>query len=224
MALLFNEIQSSYILLKNTFNNVLKDSSNAQEAFEKLDSLLVPATQEKDGLFAASDKLKLDTLQDTVEDGGIGHISLTSGYGTFSFESNLVEKEFTIQHDLNSYNLTVTIMFMNDEGYWENIVAPITFLDENSLFIELTEPKEIIVHINAVEYFFNYQYENTNEVLVHEINHGLKSYNLLFNILVYDLDEQVWKNDLAKLVYIDENTCRLTLTDASPCKVNFIRL
>ena len=37
MALLFNEIQSSYILLKNTFNNVLKDSKNEQEAFERLD-------------------------------------------------------------------------------------------------------------------------------------------------------------------------------------------
>jgi len=224
MALLFNEIQSSYILLKNTFNNVLKDSKNAQEAFERLDSLLVPATQEKDGLFAASDKLKLDTLQDTVEDGGIGHISLTSGYGTYSFESNTIEDTYTIHHNLNSFNLTVTVMFMNDEGYWENAVFPMKYLDENTIFIELIEPREVIVHINAVEYFFSFSYENNNSQLVHEITHNLNSFNLLYNIMIYDIEEAVWKNDLAKFVYKDENNCILTLTDASPCRVNFIRL
>ena len=279
----FAKIIASLVKVKDSFKNLLKGSTDVQDALEKIDDALVPATQEKDGLLSSTDKTKIDNLDgeiderlgsleqtivdslvpatqdsdglmssidktkldnldvaidenltdvltkiddiyDVIEDGGIGHISLTSGYGTYSFESNLVEKEFTIQHGLNSYNLTVTIMFMNDEGYWENIVAPITFLDENSLFIELTEPKEIIVHINAVEYFFNYQYENTNTVTEHIINHGLKSFNLLFNILIFDTVEGYWKNDLAKLVYIDENTCKLTLTDASPCKVNFIRL
>lgn len=222
--LLYNKIQSTFSLLKDTFKNLLKGSPNVQDALERIDDILVPATYEKDGLFSSGDKIKLDTLQEVVEDGGIGHISLTSGYGTYSFESNTIESEYTILHKLNSYNLTITVMYMNEEGYWENIIVPITFLDENTIHISLVEPKEIIVHINAVEYFFSYTYESTQNKMVHEITHNLKSYNLLFNIIVYDVVEGVWKNDLAKFVYKDENTGILTLTESVPCRVNFIRL
>lgn len=222
--LLYNKIQSTFSLLKDTFKNLLKGSPNVQDALERIDDILVPATYEKDGLFSSGDKIKLDTLQEVVEDGGIGHISLTSGYGTYSFESNTIESEYTILHKLNSYNLTITVMYMNEEGYWENIIVPITFLDENTIHISLVEQKEIIVHINAVEYFFSYTYESTQNKMVHEITHNLKSYNLLFNIIVYDVVEGVWKNDLAKFVYKDENTGILTLTESVPCRVNFIRL
>ena len=222
--LLYNKLQSTFSLLKDTFKNLLKGSPNVQDALERIDDILVPATYEKDGLFSSGDKIKLDTLQEVVEDGGIGHISLTSGYGTYSFESNTIESEYTILHKLNSYNLTITVMYMNEEGYWENIIVPITFLDENTIHISLVEPKEIIVHINAVEYFFSYTYESTQNKMVHEITHNLKSYNLLFNIIVYDVVEGVWKNDLAKFVYKDENTGILTLTESVPCRVNFIRL
>ena len=222
--LIFNKIQASYALLKDTFKNKLKGSTNVQEALERLDDVLIPATYTQDGLFSSGDKLKLDTLQEVVEDGGIGHISLTSGYGTYSFESNALEMEYTINHKLNSYNLTITVMFMNDDGYWENMIVPITFVDENTIHISLVEPREIIVHINAVEYFFSYTYESTQNQLVHEITHNLKSFNLLFNIIVYDIVEEKWKNDLAKFVYKDENTGILTLTESVPCRVNFIRL
>lgn len=222
--LLYNKLQSTFSLLKDTFKNLLKGSPNVQDALERIDDILVPATYEKDGLFSSGDKIKLDTLQEVVEDGGIGHISLTSGYGTYSFESNTIESEYTILHKLNSYNLTITVMYMNEEGYWENIIVPITFLDENTIHISLVEAKEIIVHINAVEYFFSYTYESTQNKMVHEITHNLKSYNLLFNIIVYDVVEGVWKNDLAKFVYKDENTGILTLTESVPCRVNFIRL
>lgn len=224
MALIYNKIQASYTLLKDRFSNLLKGSSDVQEALERIDNVLIPATYVQDGLFSSGDKLKLDTLQEVVEDGGIGHISLTSGYGTFSFESNTIEDNYIINHKLNSYNLTITVMFMNDDGYWENMVVPITFVDENTIHITLVEPREIIVHINAVEYFFNYIYESTNNQMVHEITHNLNSYNLLFNIIVYDIVEEKWKNDLAKFVYKDENTGILTLTEAVPCRVNFIRL
>lgn len=222
--LIFNKIQASYALLKDTFKNKLKGSTNVQEALERLDDVLIPATYTQDGLFSSGDKLKLDTLQEVVEDGGIGHISLTSGYGTYSFESNALEMEYTINHKLNSYNLTITVMFMNDDGYWENMIVPITFVDENTIHISLVEPREIIVHINAVEYFFSYTYESTQNQLVHEITHNLKSFNLLFNIIVYDTVEEKWKNDLAKFIYKDENTGILTLTEAVPCRINFIRL
>lgn len=222
--LLYNKIQASLTLLRDSFKNLLKGSPNVQDALERIDDILIPATYDRDGLFSSGDKLKLDTLQEVVEDGGIGHISLTSGYGTYSFESNTVEDDYTINHKLNSYNLTITVMFMNEDGFWENMVVPITFIDENTIHIKLVEPREIIVHINAVEYFFSYTYESTQNQLVHEITHNLKSFNLLFNIIVYDVVEEKWKNDLAKFVYKDENTGILTLTEAVPCRVNFIRL
>ena len=109
--LIFNKIQASYALLKDTFKNKLKGSTNVQEALERLDDVLIPATYTQDGLFSSGDKLKLDTLQEVVEDGGIGHISLTSGYGTYSFESNALEMEYTINHKLKHFKIVLFFRF-----------------------------------------------------------------------------------------------------------------
>lgn len=220
MSLLYQYIIASLIILKDTFTNRLKGSKDVQEALERIDQILVPATHETDGLMSSTDKVRLD---DMVDSGGIGHITLTSGYGTYTYESNSIEDEYTIVHNLNSYNLTVNVVFLNEEGYWETEIVNVTYLDENRLYFKLLEAKEVIVNIMAVEYFFSYRYESIDPINEVTISHNLKSFNLLHAILVQH-EDGLWYNDIARIQYIDQNTVKVSLVEASPLKITMIRI
>ena len=220
MSLVYQYILSSFILLKDTFKNTLKGSKDTQDAFERIDQLLVPATYDSDGLMSSNDKIRLD---DIVDSGGIGHISLTSGYGTYTYESNSIEDMYTITHNLNSYNLTVNVMFLNEDGLWESEIVNVRYLDENTLYFKLVEAKEVIVNIMAVEYFFSYRYDSIEAITDITLVHNLKSFNLLHSILVQH-EDGYWYNDIARIQYIDQNTVNISLIEPSPIKLVMIRI
>jgi len=57
---------------------------------------------------------------------------------------------FEIQHDLGSIDIDFTILVEQPNGSWKNDLCDITFLDNMSMTVELSEPAKIRVSLHAL--------------------------------------------------------------------------
>jgi hypothetical protein len=145
---------------------------------------------------------------------------LTSSFASFTYESTEPLLEHIIQHNLNSYTLMGDPLMMNADGMWERDLANLTVLDENTVKVSLIEPGHVMLTMTAVEYFVSHIYEGYGDVF--DIEHKLGSFNLVWSI--YMKDNDVWVNDLGKVVFIDSNNVRVTLTEPQYIRICLMRL
>lgn len=92
----------------------------------------------------------------------INEVALAAGEGTgalkdainaqkFRFTSGTPAATHTINHNLNSIEISVSVWVMGDDTKWRNDLVPITINDANSIVVELTEARNVKVVIENEE-------------------------------------------------------------------------
>lgn len=198
---------------KTEINNLIEQEINNIEnnLQTQLDSALTPIEDQI---------TDIENRVTDVENNVTGNHNLTSSFASFTYESLEPMTTHTITHNMGTFSLVGEPLVMNDDGQWERNVLTINYLDENTIEIVMTEPRNILLNMTAVEYFPSFIYEGTGTEF--EINHGLNSYNLVNSILIFDGTD--WTNDFGKMFYIDENNVRLVLTNEQTIKLHLMRI
>lgn len=82
---------------------------------------------------------------------GIRNIELGMFGDRANYISDMPNIHFHIQHNLNSLNIDYTLLVQQEDGSWKNDLCDVTFIDANSMTVELSEPSQIRISLHAVD-------------------------------------------------------------------------
>lgn len=68
----------------------------------------------------------------------------------FFYESEAPGIHFTIEHNHNTFKIQQSVMVKQEDGTWKNDLVDITYVDENTMEINLSEPSHIMVVVEKL--------------------------------------------------------------------------
>jgi hypothetical protein len=126
----------------------------------------------------------------------------------FTYVSTTENSTHIITHNLNSTYLIYSVFIFDPvTGSFKNDLASILEIDANTLIIELESPQIIKVVINRIIPGADTGFTYTSSVAArsHMLAHNLNSEFIYFNIMVYDNNLQLYRNDLVSVIEVDSN-------------------
>jgi hypothetical protein len=177
---------------------------------------LETATTESDGIMSADDKAKLEFVAENlgINVGDVEGLLTPEQIRTLKFS---VGKGFEI--DLSEFNEARVSLadFLRRISTPKGDVTPDEFgtlaiSGGDGIDVEVSEESNLLI-INRIDRIFQYQSDSPS--VLHEVDHDLDSYNLMYHVLVEDAVTGHWSNDIVKVNFVNPNKAEVWLTESS---------
>ena len=201
MGLYTQTLQSSFVLFKDRFKKFFNTHpiDTVQDGFEVLDDVLTPLGDFNSpyGLYPLEDKELLHSFNGNIED---------IYFLIEDFDNHIVDLKQSVDTQIDEFKPEI-------EGMVNDLIHPI---EEIVVSIEdrltvLEDTNTFGTH-NLTSSYISFTYESSTKSNTHRIQHNLGTFNLIGEPLVLN-EENLWERTLAKIVYIDENTIDIILTE-----------
>lgn len=206
MADLINyKIIANLVKVKDTFIGLLKDKSidNAQLALEYIDESFqtLDTFDRPYGLYPLEDKEKLFAFDASLED-----LYFLLG----NFDSNLVYVYDEMKRELEDFKSNILPIIENNK------------IDAEVINLRLNQLEDCCQGDHRLtSSFASFSFESDTPDTEFIIQHNLNSFDLIGDPLVLN-DDNEWEKDLAKIVYLDENTIKVILTEPRMLMLNMV--
>lgn len=208
-------------------NTILADSSNVFTANNTFSLPITSETSINFNLEANGNLLpNVNSIKDYVTNLITGEIPDLNAYvnnlinaainNSFTYISSAPLQNHIILHNMNStYIIYNVLIFDITTGAYKNDVFTALEVDSNTLVIELETPQIIKVIITRIltDHDKNFTYTSTEASTTHLLTHNLHSFYVYYNIMVYNEDIQLYKNDIVSITEINHDSMLIEATE-----------
>lgn len=208
-------------------NTILADSSNV---FTANNTFSLPITSETSVDFdlEANNTLlpNVSSIKEYVTNLITGEIPDLNEYVTnlinaainnsFTYISSSALQNHIILHNMNSAYIIYNVLILDtNTGTYKNDIFTALEIDSNTLVIELESPQIIKVIVTRIitGHENSFTYTSSEVSTAHLLTHNLHSPYVYYNIMVYNEDIQLYRNDIVSITEINHDSMLIEATE-----------